>query len=330
MRTDPLRLRSDLLLLLTAAIWGFAFVGQRLGMGHVGPFAFNATRFLIGALVLLPLMAVFRRSAHPKTRTASTAAPSTSEDADSATRHPPPATRHPSVLPGGLLVGALLFAAATLQQMGIVFTTAGKAGFITSLYVVIVPLLGLALGHRIPRATWLGALLAAVGLYFLTMRPGELRMAPGDLLVLVGALLWAVHMLLLGRLSPGRDPVRLAFVQFLACAALSGLAALLFETTTAAGLRAALLPILYTGVLSVGVGYTLQVAGQRHAPPADTAIILSLEAVFAVLAGRLLLGEQLTVRALVGCGLMLAGIVISQVTSGEWQVAEAASSDADG
>ena len=214
--------------------------------------------------------------------------------------------------------------------MGIVFTTAGKAGFITSLYVVIVPLLGVALGQRIPRATWLGALLAAVGLYFLTMRPGELRMAPGDLLVLVGALLWAVHMLLLGRLSPGRDPVRLAFVQFLACAALSGLAALLFETTTAAGLRAALLPILYTGVLSVGVGYTLQVAGQRHAPPADTAIILSLEAVFAVLAGRLLLGEQLTVRALVGCGLMLAGIVISQVTSGEWQVAEAASSDADG
>ena len=317
MRTDPLRLRSDLLLLLTAAIWGFAFVGQRLGMGHVGPFAFNATRFLIGALVLLPLMAVFRRSAHPKTRTASTAAPSTSEDADSATRHPPPATRHPSVLPGGLLVGALLFAAATLQQMGIVFTTAGKAGFITSLYVVIVPLLGVALGQRIPRATWLGALLAAVGLYFLTMRPGELRMAPGDLLVLVGALLWAVHMLLLGRLSPGRDPVRLAFVQFITCAALSGLAALLFETTTAAGLRAALLPILYTGVLSVGVGYTLQVAGQRHAPPADTAIILSLEAVFAVLAGWLLLGEQLTARALLGCGLMLAGILISQLMSDE-------------
>ena len=217
----------------------------------------------------------------------------------------------------GLLVGLFLFAAATLQQAGIVFTTAGKAGFITSLYVVIVPLLGVALGQRIPRATWLGALLAAVGLYFLTMRPGELRMAPGDLLVLVGALLWAVHMLLLGRLSPGRDPVRLAFVQFITCAALSGLAALLFETTTAAGLRAALLPILYTGVLSVGVGYTLQVAGQRHAPPADTAIILSLEAVFAVLAGWLLLGEQLTARALLGCGLMLAGILISQLMSDE-------------
>jgi len=322
MRTDPLRLRADLLLLLTALIWGFAFVGQRTGMAHVGPLAFNATRFAIGALVLLPLILSSRRSAYPQMRPASAASPSASEAADSATRHSPPATRPlprppAPLLPAGLLVGLFLFAAATLQQAGIVFTTAGKAGFITSLYVVIVPLLGVALGQRIPRATWLGALLAAVGLYFLTMRPGELRMAPGDLLVLVGALLWAVHMLLLGRLSPGRDPVRLAFVQFITCAALSGLAALLFETTTAAGLRAALLPILYTGVLSVGVGYTLQVAGQRHAPPADTAIILSLEAVFAVLAGWLLLGEQLTARALLGCGLMLAGILISQLMSDE-------------
>ena len=322
MRTDPLRLRADLLLLLTALIWGFAFVGQRTGMAHVGPLAFNATRFAIGALVLLPLILSSRRSAYPQMRPASAASPSASEAADSATRHSPPATRPlprppAPLLPAGLLVGLFLFAAATLQQAGIVFTTAGKAGFITSLYVVIVPLLGVALGQRIPRATWLGALLAAVGLYFLTMRPGELRMAPGDLLVLVGALLWAVHMLLLGRLSPGRDPVRLAFVQFITCAALSGLAALLFETTTAAGLRAALLPIIYTGVLSVGVGYTLQVAGQRHAPPADTAIILSLEAVFAVLAGWLLLGEQLTARALLGCGLMLAGILISQLMSDE-------------
>ena len=335
MRTDALRLRSDLLLLLTAVIWGFAFVGQRLGMEHVGPLAFNATRFFIGGLVLLPLIVASKRSAHPQMRSTATTAPaqsahpqmrtaalnpSASEDADSAS--PLPATspllpRAPAPLPaasedadsaqgasmlrGGLLVGAVLFAAATLQQAGIMFTTAGKAGFITSLYVVIVPLLGLALGHRIARATWVGALLAAVGLYFLSLRPGDLLMAPGDLLVLVGALLWAVHMLLLGRLSPGRDPARLAFVQFMTCAALSGLAALLFETTTADGLRGALPAILYTGVLSVGVGYTLQVAGQRHAPPADTAIILSLEAVFAVVAGRLLLGEQLTARALLGC-----------------------------
>ena len=322
MRTDPLRLRSDLLLLLTAVIWGFAFVGQRLGMEHVGPLAFNATRFFIGGLVLLPLIVTSRRGAHRQMRSTATTAPaqsahpqmrtaalnpSASEDADSA--------QGASMLRGGLLVGAVLFAAATLQQAGIMFTTAGKAGFITSLYVVIVPLLGLALGHRIARATWVGALLAAVGLYFLSLRPGDLRMAPGDLLVLIGAVLWAVHMLLLGRLSPGRDPARLAFVQFMTCAALSGLAALLFETTTVDGLRGALPAILYTGVLSVGVGYTLQVAGQRHAPPADTAIILSLEAIFAVLAGWLLLGEQLIARALLGCGLMLVGILISQVTN---------------
>jgi drug/metabolite transporter (DMT)-like permease len=343
MQTDPLRLRSDLLLLLTALIWGFAFVGQRLGMEHVGPLTFNATRFFIGGLVLLPLIMVSARRAQPQMRPASMPGPSASEAADSASPLLPraPAPLHSvSLLRSGLLVGAVLFAAATLQQMGLVFTTAGKAGFITSLYVVIVPLLGVALGHRIGRATWAGALLAAVGLYFLTMRPGEWRMAPGDLLVLLGAVLWAVHMLLLGRLSPGRDPARLAFVQFMTCAALSGLAALLFETTTADALRDALPAILFTGVLSVGVGYTLQVAGQRHAPPADTAIILSLEAVFAVLAGRLLLGEQLTARALIGCGLMLAGILISQVMSEEARVAgnerrvaggaESAASDADG
>ena len=335
MRTDPLRLRSDLLLLLTAVIWGFAFVGQRAGTAHVGPFAFNATRFFIGGLVLLPVMVWSDRRRLTADRRPSIAHldPPASEAADSAVGGRPSAV-------GGLLVGAVLFAAATLQQAGISFTTAGKAGFITSLYVVIVPLLGVALGHRIGRATWLGALLAAVGLYFLTMQPGELRMAPGDLLVLIGALLWAIHMLLLGRLSPGRDPARLAFVQFMTCAALSGLAALLFETTTAGGLRGALPAILFTGVLSVGVGYTLQVAGQRHAPPADTAIILSLEAVFAVLAGRLLLGEQLAARALVGCGLMLAGILISQVMSEEARVAgnekrvaggaESAASDVDG
>ncbi len=295
MRSDPLRLRSDLILLLTAAIWGLAFVGQRAGVAHMGPFAFNALRFLVGALVLTPLMLV------GKGRRGAETGP---------TARPRPTTALGRL--GGVAVGIVLFAAAGLQQAGIVFTTAGKAGFITSLYVVIVPLLGLALGRRAPGATWVGALLAAAGLYFLTMQ-GAFRMAAGDLLVLIGAFLWAAHMLLLGHLSPGRDPIRLAFTQFITCAALSGLVALLLETTTAAGIRAAALPILYTGIFSVGVGYTLQVVGQRHAPPADAAILLSMEAVFAVLGGRLLLGEHLTARALAGCVLMLAGILISQL-----------------
>jgi drug/metabolite transporter (DMT)-like permease len=301
--TDSLRLRANLLLLLAAVIWGFAFVAQRTGMEHVGPFTFNAMRFFVGGIVLIPFIRYLNRQR---------------------ARHqlPEVALRSRGLLVGGLLAGTVLFAAATLQQMGIVFTTAGKAGFITSLYVVLVPLLGLALGQRTSVATWAGAILAAVGLYFLTMQ-GGFRMAWGDLLVLAGALLWAIHVLLLGRLAPGTDPVKLAFLQFMTCAGLSAATALLTETVTPADLQAALGPILYTGILSVGIGYTLQVIGQRHARPAEAAIILSLEAVFAVLGGRLLLDEQLTARALFGCGLMLAGILISQlagrpeVTSGE-------------
>lgn len=299
MHSDPLRLRSDLLLLLAALIWGFAFVAQRTGVEHIGAMAFTSIRFFIGGLVLLPIIVAGERQRRPV--------------ANAGNRRPRLSgwrlsRRHRA----GILVGVALFAGATLQQLGVARTTAGKGGFITSLYVVIVPLLGLALGRRAPAATWAGALLAAVGLYFLTMQ-GDFRIGLGDFLVLLGAFVWAVHMLLLGHFSPGHDPIKLAFTQFMVCAALSGLAALLLETTTLAGLRAAAPAILYTGVCSVGIGYTLQVVGQRHAPPADAAILMSMESVFAVLGGWLLLGEQLTTRALLGCALMLAGILVSQL-----------------
>ena len=304
MRSDPLRLRSDLLLLLGAALWGFAFVGQRVGMDHLGPFTFNAVRFAIGGLVLAPLILWTRARG--------------ATDVGRAERAATPASflHGPGVLLGGLVTGVALFAGSTFQQVGIVYTTAGKAGFVTSLYVVLVPLLGLALGRRAPATTWLGALLAAAGLYFLTMQ-GAFRMALGDLLVLVGAFMWAGHVLLVGHFSPGRDPIRLAFVQFMTCAALSAVVALFVETATAADVRAAAGAILYTGILSIGVGYTLQVAGQRHAPPADAALLMSMESVFAVLGGWLLLGEQLTTRALIGCALMLTGIVVSQWPGGK-------------
>ena len=291
--TSSPRLRANLLLLLTAVVWGFAFVAQRSGMAFVGPFTFNAVRFLIGGLMLVPLMVVMDRRTTESGR-------------------PPVSLRDRNLLTGGMLVGLILFGAATLQQMGVALTTAGKAGFITSLYVVLVPLLGLALGHRSSAAVWLGAILAAAGLYFLTIE-GGFYMAWGDLLVLFGAFLWAGHVLLLGRLSPQTDTVKLAFLQFVVCAALSAAAALLTETISAADLRAAWGPILYTGIMSVGVGYTLQTIAQAHARPADTAIILSLEAVFAVIGGWLLLGEVLSARALFGCALMLAGILISQL-----------------
>ena len=293
MATLSPRLRANLLLLLAAFIWGFSFVAQRTGMAHLGPFAFNAVRFFLGGLVLLPLMGLFNRQ---RQRVGLAVVP----------------LRDRRLLLGGAVVGLLLFGGATLQQAGIVFTTAGKAGFITSLYVVLVPLLGLLVGHRPSAAVWVGAVLAAAGLYFLTIE-GAFGMAWGDLLVLVGAFVWAIHFLVLGHFSPQTDTIKLSFLQFMVCAALSAVAALLFETSAIADFRAALVPILYSGILSVGLGYTLQVVALGNARPADAAILLSLEAVFAVMAGRLLLGEQLTSRAFLGCVLMLAGILISQL-----------------
>jgi drug/metabolite transporter (DMT)-like permease len=286
--------RGEAYLLLAAAIWGFAFVAQRLGMQHVGPFTFNAVRFALGALAVLPLAPLWERS-----RLAATA---------------PPEVRLPrrTFWLGGVLVGLALFGGSSFQQVGIVTTTAGKAGFITGLYVVIVPVLGQLLGRRSAVATWAGALLAVAGLYLLSVR-GALHIERGDLLVLVGAFFWASHVQLIAWLSPGSNPFGLAALQFAICSLLSLAVALLVETLDAGRILAAAVPILYAGLLSAGVAYTLQVVAQRRAHPSHAAIILSLEAVFAVLGGRLILSESLTPRGLIGCGLMLAGMILSQL-----------------
>jgi drug/metabolite transporter (DMT)-like permease len=200
-----------------------------------------------------------------------------------------------------------------LQQVGLVYTTAGKAGFITGLYVVIVPLLGL-FWHQRPRAgTWLGAILAAVGLYFLCITK-EFNIAFGDLLVLIGAFVWAGHVLLIGWLAPRTDALKLASAQFAVCSLLSFLTALAFETMSFASIWQAAVPILYGGLGSVGIAYTLQIIAQRDAHPAHSAIILSLEGLFAAIGGWLLLGEMLSLRGLFGCGLMLAGMIFSQMS----------------
>jgi len=285
------KLRSDLLLLLAAAIWGLAFVAQRLGMEHTGPLAFNASRFLLGALVLLPVMRARARTGGPG-------------------GGPPAPWRQD--LRRGLVLGLVLFGGATLQQVGVVYTTAGKAGFITGLYVVLVPVLGLAVGQRTGPRTWAGGLLAVVGLYLLSVT-GRLHMEQGDLYVLGGAFFWATHVLFIARWAPRTEPVRLAALQFAVCGVISLLAALVLEPDSWQGLHGALGPILYAGLLSTGVAYTLQVVAQRHAPPAHAAIILSLEAVFAVLGGLALLGESLPLRGWVGCALMLAGMILSQL-----------------
>lgn len=286
-------LKSDLLFLLSATIWGFAFVAQRMGMDHVGPFTFNGIRFLLGALVLVPLMVRDRRR---------------------------PSVQHRridrvdfiSVLLYGGLAGLAIFAGASLQQVGLVYTTAGKAGFITGLYVVIVPIMGLLWGQRTHVGTWCGALLAAVGMYLLSVNE-DVTISFGDLLELIGAVLWACHIHLIGRFSPKVDALQLAFVQFMVCAGASLIVAVAVETAGMADIAAAALPIFYGGALSVGVAYTLQVVAQRHAHPAHAAILLSLEAVFAAVGGWLILDEAMSGRAMTGCLLMFAGMLISQL-----------------
>jgi drug/metabolite transporter (DMT)-like permease len=212
----------------------------------------------------------------------------------------------------GGLAGLAIFAGASLQQVGLVYTTAGKAGFITGLYVVIVPIMGLLWGQRTNAGTWTGALIAAVGLYLLSVNE-DFSISFGDLLELIGAFMWAGHIHLIGWASPKTDSLRLAFVQFMFCSGASMLTAVVFEPLRMDDIVAAALPIIYGGALSVGVAYTLQVVGQRRAHPAHAAILLSLEAVFAAVGGWLILGEVMSARGLWGCTLMLSGMLLSQL-----------------
>jgi drug/metabolite transporter (DMT)-like permease len=306
-------LANDALLLLAAAIWGFAFVAQRAGMQHIGPLTFNATRFALGALAVLPLVLARRRAA-PRAA-ADPDGPSAAPQAASASARPEAAAggrRRIHALPAGLLAGAVLTGGALLQQAGLVSTTAGKAGFITGLYVVLVPLAGLFWRQHAGWSRWTGVLLAACGLYLLSFTR-QFTIERGDLLVLASAVFWTAHVLLLAWLSPRTDPMALAFVQNAVCAALSGAVLPFVEHPSLQAIRAAAVPILYGGLLSVGVAFTLQVLGQRRAPPAHAALLLSMEAVFAALGGWWLLGEQLGARGLAGCALMFAGMICAQL-----------------
>ncbi len=277
---------AHLLLLCTAVIWGLAFTAQRAGMAHMGPLTFNGVRFLLGAASLIPLAWVLGERRLPSVWT----------------------------IRRGVVLGLFLFLGAWLQQWGLCWTTAGNAGFITGLYVLLVPVLGVPLGYRVGRRAWLGAVLATVGMFLLSVTE-DFSVGRGDLLVLFSAFFWAAHVLAVGRFSAGisaATAVVLSIIQFATCGAISLLGALATETITTTGLHQGLLPILYGGFASVGVAYTLQVIAQRHARPAPAAIILSLEAVFAALGGWGLLGETMTPRGILGCSLMLAGTLLGQ------------------
>ncbi|MCG8334366.1 MAG: DMT family transporter [Proteobacteria bacterium] len=284
---------SDILLLITALIWGFAFVAQRAGMEYVGPFTFNAVRFALGSCSLIPLVLYFSNRIEE---------PSHSETILSFF----------GLIWRGGLTGVVLYAAASLQQVGLVYTTAGKAGFITGLYVVIVPIIWMVFGQKSGINTWMGAILAAIGLYFLSVTE-SFTIQFGDLLEIIGAFFWAIHVILVGYFSRRINPVHLSLVQFTFCSLLSFITALALETIEISALSDALIPILYGGLCSVGIAYTLQVVAQRNAHPAHAAILLSLESVFAAVGGWLLLNEVLPFRSKAGCALMFAGMLVSQL-----------------
>ena len=332
---------ADLLLLLTAAVWGFGFVAQRTGMQYIGPFTFNGIRFLLGSLSLLPLLA-WKRSQTRRTGIAARNAVSHVQDADTAA--PAFSSFRTGAFYPSLLAGTCLFMGVTLQQLGMMFTTAGNAGFITGLYVVLTPIFGIFLGRKTGPATWVGAILTLTGLYFLSSGGSSEGVNPGDIIVAVSAVFWAFHVLIIDRLVKKTDPLTLSSGQFAFAGLFALAAAFLVEpflshwlTTRGdltgliewrsfpaliTGLKSgsipvsfianAMVPILYGGLAAVGIGYTLQVVAQQHAPPAHATIILCLEGCFAALGGVIILGEQMSVWIIIGFSLMLAGMLASQ------------------
>lgn len=281
------QLGNSLLLLLTAVIWGSAFVAQSVGMDYVEPFTFTFARSIIGGVVLLPcilLLGKWKKGFATKTEWI-----------------------------GGICCGIALCVASNFQQFGITYTTVGKAGFITALYVVIVPILGLFMKKRVPLLIWGCVVLSVAGLYLLCMPAGAFKLSFGDLLVLVCALLFSVHILVIDYFSPKGDGVVISCIQFFVCGILSGVPMLLIENPTWGNIMDAKWSILYAGVLSSGVAYTLQVVAQKNVNPTVASLILCLESVVAVLAGWIVLGQDMSSREILGCALMFVAIVLAQL-----------------
>ncbi len=283
-------MHANLMLLVTAAIWGFAFVAQRVAMDHMGPFFFNGVRFLLGAMSLLPLIWFFSRK---KTVATTTAAKT-------------------SVWLAGGVAGTILFIAAALQQVGLLHTTAAKAGFITGLYMILVPFLGLFLRHVTGLNAWLGAGIALVGLYLLSIN-ADFTMSKGDFLMFIGAIFWACHILWIDFIGRRVNALQLSAVQFLSCGGLSMLVAFRLETLSLSSVFLAWESVLFASFISVGVAYTLQVIAQKKAKPTHAAIIMSMEAVFAAMGGVMFLDESLPMRGWIGCALMMTGMLLSQI-----------------
>lgn len=287
-------LRGSLLLLVTAMIWGCAFVAQSVSMDYVGPYTFQVVRNLLGALALLPLIVY---SDHKKRRTG---------------QPPMTADQEKQLWQGGIVCGVVLGVASNLQQIGIQFTTVGKAGFITALYILIVPILGLLFRKKVPIKVWGCIAVAVIGLYLLCMQ-GGFSLSKGDTFVALCALVFSVHILVIDYYAVRVDGIKLSCLQFFIAGVTSLIPMVLWEQPTLQGIMGAWLPILYGGVCSSGIGYTLQVLGQRDTKPSVASLIMSLESVFSVLAGILLLGQVPSLREAIGCVLMFGAIVLAQL-----------------
>ena len=297
MKKESIPVRNSLLLLLTATIWGVAFVAQSVSMDYIGGFTFNAVRNLIGALTLLPVIWGLGKTKAPEEKKRIQAS-----------------SDRKTLITGGICCCILLCFASNFQQFGIKYTSVGKAGFITACYIVIVPIIGIFLKKKCSPFIWIAVILSLCGLYLLCLTPGEgFAIGKGELLVLICAFLFSLHILTIDHFSPLVDGVKMSCIQFLVCGILSGIPALIFESPDLAGIFAAKIPVLYAGVMSCGVAYTLQIVGQKNMNPTVASLILSLESCISVIAGWLILGQNLSSREIFGCVLMFGAIILAQL-----------------
>lgn len=321
---DRKQLKGNLLLLTTSAIWGITFVAQRVGMDYVGPFTFNGVRFLIAAIVLIPVIHFLERPSdrglqgNGKKKPAAEKAGAGEEKAEPATGQTELTAENmkrqkPTLIKASIACGCVLFLAASFQQFGLVTTSAGKTAFITALYIILVPVFSLVMKHRPELKCWIGVALGTVGLYFLCIT-SSFDIAPGDLTVLIGAGFWAAHILVIDYFLPKLStPIRLSMYQFLTVSAVALAGAFIFEEISLSAILDCAGPILFAGVLSGGIGFTFQILGQRYTNPTVASLILSLESVFGAVFGFLLLREIMSGREIAGCILMFCAIVISQL-----------------
>ena len=312
MKKQQIPLKNSLILLLTATIWGIAFVAQSEGGEAVGPLTFNATRNIIGSLVLIPVILLLNKI-NPQSNSADFTESDRQPMASSGSN---PFSRNKTLIAGGIICGICLCLASNFQQFGIQYTTVGKAGFITACYIVIVPIIGIFLKKKCSPFIWTAVVMALVGLYLLCITDG-FSIGLGDILVLVCAFLFSLHILVIDYFSPKADGVKLSCIQFLVCGILSMIPALILEHPQISSILTAWLPILYAGVMSCGVAYTLQVVGQKNVNPTVASLILSLESCISVLAGWVLLNQKLSIKELLGCVIMFAAIILAQLPEKE-------------